>query len=379
MVTPFAQAPSIIALPNSYRITVIPGDGIGREIVPQMQRAVEATGVLVEWDQQEAGEYALAKYGHPLPEATLESLRANAVGIKGPTGTPIGKGYRSVNVAMRQLLDMYACVRPIKRYIGVSSPLRRVEGIDYVIVRENTEDLYAGIEFASGSAGALDLWAIIKGVTKNVISRDAAFAIKPITPAASKRVVEYAFRYAIDNGRTKVTAVTKANIMKLTDGLFLEQFRLVAAAYPGIEPEEMLVDNFNQQIVLNPQRFDVAVMPNLYGDILSDGAAATVGGLGIVPGANIGEHCALFEAVHGTAPDIAGQNKANPTAMLLSAAMMLRHIGKTNQGNALEEAVAMVLHERDVRTGDLLTSEERGNIQAATTTEFTDAVIARLK
>ncbi len=378
MVPTFAQAPSIIALPNSYRITVIPGDGIGREIVPQMQRAVEATGVRIEWDQQEAGEYALAKFGKPLPDATLESLRKNFVGIKGPTGTPIGKGYRSVNVAMRQILNMYACVRPIKRYIGVPSPLRRVEGIDYVIIRENTEDLYAGIEFASGSEDAKHLRAFINGNRVQPLDKDVAFAIKPITPAASKRIIEYACRHALENGRTKVTAVTKANIMKHTDGLFLEQFRHVLLSYPSLQPEEMLVDNFNQQIVLNPQRFDVAVMPNLYGDIMSDGAAATVGGLGMVPGANIGEECSLFEAVHGTAPDIAGQNKANPTAMFLSAAMMLRHMGKKNQGNALEEAVALVLHEREVRTGDLLTPEERGNVEPSTTTEFTDAVIARL-
>lgn len=377
MVSTFAQAPSIIALPNSYRITVIPGDGIGREIIPQMQRAVKATGVLVEWDQQEAGQYALEKFGKELPDATLESLRNNYVGIKGPTGTPIGGGHYSVNVRMRQALDMYACVRPIKRYIGVSSPLKRSEGIDYIIIRENTEDLYGGPEFASGSSDALHLRAMTKTSTKE-FDKDVAFSIKPTTRAACKRITEYAFRHAHDNQRTEVTAVTKANIMKCTDGMFLDVFRSVAQGYPHIVPREMLVDNFVLQAIMYPQQFSVVVTPNLYGDIISEAGAATVGGLGVVPGANIGEHCALFEAVHGTAPDIAGQNKANPTAMLLSAAMMLRHIGKVNQGDALENAVAEVLHGRSVRTGDLIPHDERGQVQAATTTEFTDAVIARL-
>ena len=335
-------------------VTLIPGDGIGKEIAPVLQSCVAATGAPIIWESYDAGESAVAQGLPPLPQELLESIRRNKVAIKGPTGTPIGtQGHRSVNVGMRRALDLFACVRPFTYYPGVPTRIKDPEGIDFTIIRENTEDLYAGIEFAVGEPSTESLIREITQRSGERVREDSAIAIKPISITGSDRIVRYAFDYAREHGKTRVTAVTKANIMKLTDGLVLERARAVARDYPEIQLEEMLVDNANMQITARPERFQVIVTPNLYGDILSDHAAAVVGGLGVAPGANIGDDYALFEAVHGTAPDIAGKGLANPTALLLSGAMMLRHLGYTREGDNLERAVADTLKEGTYVTGDI--------------------------
>jgi isocitrate dehydrogenase (NAD+) len=360
-------------LPTST-VTLIRGDGIGHEIMPILQQCVEATGAPIIWEPYDAGETSVAQGGKPLPDELLESIRKNKVAIKGPTGTPIGmKGHRSVNVALRQELDLYACVRPIKFYEGVPTRVKDPESIDFTIIRENTEDLYAGIEFAQGNWHTMELITQLSLQGPKMIAPDSALAIKPISVSGSDRIIRYAFEYAKKHSKTQVTAVTKANIMKFTDGLFLERAREVAKEYPSIKLEEMLVDNANMQLTTWPERFQVMVMPNLYGDILSDHAAGVVGGLGIAPGANIGEKYALFEAVHGTAPDIAGQGEANPTAILFSGAMMLEHMGYVNEGRYLQQAVATVLKEGKYTTGDLRSREQRK--YAASTTGMGNAVI----
>lgn len=313
-----------------YNITLIPGDGIGPEITEAMLMAVEATGVKINWEKAEAGADVIEKYGTPLPEATLESIRKNKVAIKGPLTTPIGTGFRSVNVALRKELDLYACLRPAKSIKGVKS---RFDNIDLVLVRENTEDLYAGIE--------------------RQVDADTAESIKRNTRGASERIVKYAFDYAVKEGRKKVTAVTKANICKLSDGLFLECARKVAENYPQIEYEERLVDNMCMQLVQKPELYDVLVLPNMYGDIVSDLAAGLIGGLGIAPGANIGADCALFEPVHGSAPKYKGQYKVNPTALILSASLMLKYIGEAKASESLYNAVAKVIEEGKTVTYDL--------------------------
>lgn len=313
-----------------HKVTLIQGDGIGPEIVAATLTVVEATGVKIAWEEAIAGEEALEKYGTPLPEETLASLQKNKVGLKGPLTTPIGSGYRSINVALRKALDLYANLRPAKSYPGVNSPYRE---IDLVVVRENTEDLYAGVE--------------------HMVGPDAAESIKIITRRASERIVRYAFEYARQHNRRKVTAVHKANILKLSDGLFLETARSVAVQYPEIEFEERIVDNMAMQLVQKPHLYDVMVMPNLYGDILSDLCAGLVGGLGVAPSANVGDTVALFEPVHGSAPKYRGEDKVNPTAMILTAALMLRYLGEEEAASRIERAVAEVLREGKTVTYDL--------------------------
>ena len=313
-----------------HKVTLIQGDGIGPEIVAATLTVMEATGVKIAWEEAIAGEEALEKYGTPLPEETLVSLQKNKVGLKGPLTTPIGSGYRSINVALRKALDLYVNLRPAKSYPGVNSPYRE---IDLVVVRENTEDLYAGVE--------------------HMVGPDAAESIKIITRRASERIVRYAFEYARQHNRRKVTAVHKANILKLSDGLFLETARSVAAQYPEIEFEERIVDNMAMQLVQKPHLYDVMVMPNLYGDILSDLCAGLVGGLGVAPSANIGDTVALFEPVHGSAPKYRGEDKVNPTAMILTAALMLRYLGEEEAASRIERAVAEVLREGKTVTYDL--------------------------
>jgi len=320
-------------------------------VIEAARRVVEATGVAVEWEVQDAGAEAMAKYHTPLPEHLLESIRRNRVALKGPLTTPIAEGHRSLNVAIRQALDLYANLRPAKWLPGVPSPF---EGVDLVVVRENTEDLYSGVEH-------------------EVIPNQAAEAIKIITRRASDRVVRFAFQYAQDHGRRKVTAVHKANILKLTDGLFLKVAREIAKDYPDIEFEDRLVDNMCMQLVHKPKLYDVLVMPNLYGDILSDLAAGLVGGLGMVPSANIGDHWAVFEPVHGSAPKYAGQDKVNPTAAILSAALMLRHLGEGEAAARIEKAVAMVIAQGKRVTYDL--KPEADHPTAVGASEFCKAVV----
>src|SRR6187431_2369108 len=333
----------------AHRVTLIPGDGIGPELAEATRRVLDATGIEFEWETVEAGEAVIAEHGTPLPDHVLESIRRNKVAIKGPITTPVGEGFRSVNVTLRQALDLYANLRPARSMKGVET---RYEDVDLIIVRENTEDLYAGVEHRVGP--------------------DAAESIKIITRAASQRIARYAFEYALRNGRRKVTAVHKANIMKLSDGLFLESCGQVAAEYAGrVEFEDRIVDNMCMQLVQKPELYDVLVLPNLYGDIVSDLAAGLVGGLGVAPGANIGERAAVFEPVHGSAPKYAGQNKANPTALILSGALMLRHLGETNAADAVERATREVIAEGQTVTYDL------GG--TAGTREFGAAVAARVR
>jgi isocitrate dehydrogenase (NAD+) len=332
----------------AHAVTLIPGDGIGPELAEATRRVLDATGIAFEWEVVEAGEATIATHGTPLPDGVIESIRRNKVALKGPITTPIGTGFRSVNVGLRQALNLYANVRPARSMVGVQS---RYEDVDLVIVRENTEDLYAGIE--------------------HMVGPDAAESIRIITRAASERIARYAFAYAVANGRRKVTAVHKANIMKLSDGLFLESCRTVAAGYAGqVEFEDRIVDNMCMQLVQKPEIYDVLVLPNLFGDIVSDLAAGLVGGLGVAPGANIGEDAAVFEPVHGSAPKYAGQNRANPTALILSGALMLRHLGYPEVGERVENAVRAVIAEGRTTTVDL------GG--TAGTREFADAVIERL-
>lgn len=352
------------------RVTLIPGDGIGPELAIAARRVVEATGAPIEWDVQEAGAEVMEKYGTPLPASVLESIRRNRVALKGPITTPIGTGFRSVNVALRQELDLYACVRPCKLYPGVRS---RYDQVDLVLIRENTEDLYAGVEFESGSPQAEQIrsWAPDK------IRPGAAISIKPISAAASRRIIRFAFEYALAHGRQKVTAVAKANIMKYTDGLFFRVGEEVAREYEGrVEYEERLVDNMCMQLVQKPEQYDVLVLPNLYGDILSDLAAGLVGGLGVAAGANIGDEMAVFEPTHGSAPKYKGLNKANPTALILSAVLMLRHLRYYTEADRLEKAVAAVIREGRFVTYDL--KERRDDPTAVGTQEMATAIIDKL-
>ncbi len=333
----------------AHTVTLIPGDGIGPELAEATRRVLDASGVEFEWETVDAGEAVIAQYGTPLPDHVLESIKRNKVAIKGPITTPVGEGFRSVNVMLRQVLGLYANVRPARSIKGLET---RYEDVDLVIVRENTEDLYAGIE--------------------HLVGRDAAESIKIITREASERIARFAFEYAVANGRHKVTAVHKANIMKLSDGLFLESCRTVAAEYDGrIEFEDRIVDNMCMQLVQKPELYDVLVLPNLYGDIVSDLCAGLVGGLGVAPGANIGPDSAVFEPVHGSAPKYAGLDKANPTAMILSGALMLRHLGYPTEATRLEDAV------RDVIAEGVSTTYDLGG--TAGTAAFGDAIVARLQ
>ena len=357
------------------RVTFIPGDGIGPEVAWAARHCLDATGVRFHWEEQLAGEGALKQFNTPLPPQTLESVRKNRVAIKGPITTPIGTGFRSVNVALRRELNLFACVRPCRTFAGVRAPF---QSVDLVIVRENTEDLYAGIEFAAGELATTQLIMQLTTLSKQPIQPDAAISIKPISTTASERIVRFAFDYALGHGRKKVTAVHKANIMKFTDGLFMETARRVAKAYDGcVAFEDRLVDATCMQLVLKPKEFDVLVLPNLYGDILSDLCAGLVGGLGVAPGANIGDGVAVFEAVHGSAPKYAGLNKVNPTAMILSGVMLLRHIGEADAADRLETAVESILREGRSVTYDLKT--ERNDPTAVGTKEMADAIIARMR
>ncbi len=357
-----------------HRVTLIPGDGVGPEVSEATRRVLEATGVQFDWDVQNAGLAVMDKYGTPMPEHVLESIRRNKVAIKGPLTTPIGKGIRSVNVALRKELDLYALVRPCKSYPGVRS---RYDNIDLIIVRENTEDIYAGIEFQEGKPETEQMIKEISAATGKPIRPDSGLSIKPISVTASARIVNFAFNYARSHGRRKLTAVHKANIMKFTDGLFLQVAQEIAKEHPDIQFNDRIVDNMSMQLVQNPKEYDVIVMPNLYGDILSDLAAGLVGGLGLAPGANLGDEIALFEATHGSAPKYAGTNKINPMAMMLSGVMMLRHLGETYAANMLEGAIAETIREgRDV-TYDM--KAERNDPSAVGTSQVTHAVVARLE
>ncbi|MSQ12059.1 MAG: isocitrate/isopropylmalate dehydrogenase family protein [Dehalococcoidia bacterium] len=359
----------------AYRVTLIRGDGTGPDVVDATVRVLEATGVKFEWDPQPAGEDIMAQYGTPLPQQTLDSLRKTRVGLKGPLTTPIGTGFRSINVAIRKELDLYACLRPCKSFEGVRSLYRN---INIVVVRENTEDLYAGVEFQVGSTGAKDLTSLIRREGMNVLDAEhAGFSIKSISELGTRRIVKFAFDYARQYKRKKVTAVTKANIMKFTDGYFYEIARGVAKQYPDIQYDEFLVDATCMRLVMRPEEFDVLVLPNLYGDILSDLCAGLTGGLGIAPGANIGEHCAVFEAVHGSAPRYRGQNKVNPTAMILSGVLMLRHLGETKAADIAERAVVEVVKEGTHVTYDF--KPRRDDPTAVGTKEMAEAIAKKVE
>ncbi len=359
---------------KKYNITLIPGDGIGPEVSSSAKACVEATGINVEWDEVLAGSDALEQKKSLLPQETLASIRKNKVALKGPLVTPIGEGFRSVNVAIRQALDLFACVRPAKTYEGVRSLYKN---IDLVIVRENSEDLYAGIEFESGKPQTLELIDQIEKSTNKKIRRDSGISIKPISEFASKRIVKYAFDYALKNSRKKVTVVHKANIMKFTDGLFLKTAREVAKEYDGkIIFEEAIVDNMSMQLVQRPHDYDVLVLPNLYGDVISDLCAGLVGGLGIAPGANIGDGIAVFEAVHGSAPKYKGLNKVNPTAMILSAVLMLRYLGESQAADKIEKAVQEVIREGKFVTYDL--KPNRLDPTSVGTKEMTKAIVDKI-
>ena len=356
-----------------HKITLIPGDGTGPEISEATRRVIEATGVPIQWDVQDAGVDVYEKEGTPLPQRVIDSIRKNKVAIKGPVTTPVGTGFRSVNVTLRQVLDLYCCLRPSRIFKGVRT---RFENVDLVIVRENTEDLYAGIEFEKDSEGAKNIIELIHSLTGKVIRLDSGISIKPISVFGTERIVRFAFEYARKNRRKKVTAVHKANIMKYSDGLFLETARSVAQNYPDIEFEDRIVDNMCMQLVQKPELYDVMVLPNLYGDIISDLAAGLIGGLGVAPGANLGEECAVFEPVHGSAPKYKGLNKVNPLAMILSGVMMLRHLGEFEAAEKLESAVAAVIEEGKDVTYDLKPTPN--DPTAATTSQFADAIIERL-
>ncbi len=358
----------------AHRVTLIPGDGTGPELTEATRRVLEATGVDFDWDVRQAGVDVMDEAGTPLPDETLDSVKRNGVALKGPITTPIGTGFRSVNVALRHELELYACLRPCKTYAGVRS---RYEDVDLVIVRENTEDLYAGIEYEAGSDAAVRVIETLNALQARQISSGSGISVKPISRAASERIVRFAFEYARANGRRQVAGVTKANIMKFTDGLFLEVYREVAAGYPDIESREVLVDALTMQLVQRPEEFDVLVLPNLYGDIISDLTAGLVGGLGVAPGANIGDDAAVFEATHGSAPKYKGQNKVNPTAMILSGKLMLEHLGERDAARRLEAAVAAVIAAGERVTYDL--KPTRDDPRAVGTSEYADAIIESLE
>jgi isocitrate dehydrogenase (NAD+) len=362
---------------TTHRVTLIPGDGTGPEIADATRRVLEGTGVVFDWDVQHAGTDVMDEYGTPLPDHVLESIRDTKVAIKGPITTPVGTGFRSVNVALRKELDLYMCLRPCKSYPGVRS---RYENIDLVVVRENHEDLYAGIEFEQGSSEARKLIDLLADLGTRRIREDSGISIKPISVTGSQRIVRGAFDYAIKNGRKKVTAVHKANIMKFSDGLFLQTAREVAEkeyADSGVEFEDRIVDNMCMQLVQKPELYDVLVLPNLYGDIISDLGAGLIGGLGVAPGGNIGDEVAVFEPTHGSAPKYAGQNKVNPMAMMLSGVLMLRHLGEFGAADRLEKALAAVISEGKYVTYDMKPS--RDDPTAVGTSEVADAVIEKMQ
>jgi len=354
----------------AHKVTLIEGDGVGPELAAVARKVISATGASIEWEVIQAGESTLASHGTPLPPHVLDSIRRNRVGLKAPVTTPVGKGYRSVNVALRQELGLFACLRPCKTYPGVRS---RYDNVDIVVCRENTEDLYAGIEFKKGEPQTLELIETITRLGGKKIRPDSGISIKPISVQGSRRIVKFAFDYARKHGRKKVTAVHKANIMKFSDGLFLEVAREVAAENSDIAFEDVIVDNLSMQLVQRPEAYDVLVLPNLYGDIISDLCAGLVGGLGVAPGGNIGEGIAVFEATHGSAPKYKGLNRVNPTALILSGMMMLRHLQEREAAEKLERAVGAVIAEGKDVTYDM--KADRGDPTAVGTREMGDAII----
>jgi len=376
-------------VPAKHTVTLIDGDGVGPEIVEVARKCIDATGVAIEWEVQHAGAEVAEKVGTPMPDEVIDSIRRNGVALKAPVTTPVGKGFRSVNVHLRQTLDLFACVRPCKSYKGVRS---RYDDIDIVCIRENTEDLYAGVEFEQGTDEAAEIIAACERLQPKPVRHDSGISIKPISIEGSRRIVQFAFDYARRFGRRKVTAVHKANIMKYSDGLFLKVARQVAeengvrvthhseahVTYEGgeVEFEDRIVDNMCMQLVQKPELYDVLVLPNLYGDIVSDLCAGLVGGLGVAPGANIGEKAAVFEATHGSAPKYKGLNKVNPTALILSGVLMLRHLGETEAADRLERAVADVIAEGKDVTYDL--KPRRDDPTAVGTREMGEAVIRKL-
>jgi len=364
----------------AHEVTLITGDGVGPELAAAAQKCVDATGVDINWDEQEAGIDVMERTGTPLPDAVMASIRRTRCALKAPITTPVGTGFRSINVHLRQELGLFACIRPCKYYPGVRSFFSQVP-VDLVIVRENTEDLYAGIEFEQGQAVTGELIDHINKIStdKRIKSgRDeTGISIKPISISGTERIVRCAFEYARDNGRKKVTTVHKANIMKYTDGLYLEHSRKVAEEFPEIEFEDRIVDNMCMQLAQKPELYDVIVLPNLYGDILSDLAAGLVGGLGMAPGLNVGPNGAVFEATHGSAPKYKGQNKVNPTALILSGMLMLRHLKEKEAADRLEAAVAAVVAEGKDVTYDM--KPNRDDPTAVGTSEMADAICAKLK
>jgi len=356
-----------------HTITLIPGDGIGPEITDATVKVVEATGVDIEWDIVYAGAEVYEKEGNVLPQKVIDSLKANRVGIKGPITTPVGTGFRSVNVAMRKLFNLYACVRPCKSYKGVKS---KYSDIDLVIIRENTEDLYAGIEFEFNKGETKDLINFVKEKKDFTIRKDSGISLKPISVNGSENIIRFAFEYARKNNRKKVTGIHKANIMKYSDGIFLDVFKKIASEYNDIESEDRIVDNMCMQLVQKPELYDVLVLPNLYGDIISDLAAGLVGGLGVAPGGNIGNDIALFEPTHGSAPKYKGLNKVNPTAMMFSAVLMLNYIGESSCADLLETAIAQNISEGKYVTYDM--KPTRDDPTAVGTKEVADAIVKKI-
>jgi len=355
-------------------VTLIKGDGTGPELAEAAKRCIDATGAQINWDIADAGIDAMEQFGTPLPEATIESIKKNKVALKAPITTPVGTGFRSINVHLRQLFDLYACLRPCKSYKGIRS---KYDNIDLVVVRENTEDLYAGIEFEKGKDDTAELRDWLNKHSKRQIGPNAGISIKPISVEGTQRIVKYAFDYAVRMGRKKVTSVHKANIMKFSDGLWLEVSRQVAKDYPNIEFEDRIVDNMCMQLVQKPELYDVIVLPNLYGDILSDLCAGLIGGLGMAPGANIGQDISVFEATHGSAPKYKGQNKVNPTALILSGMLMLRHLNMLKEADKLEKAVASVIKQGKDVTYDM--KPDRNDPTAVGTIEMADAIIKKIK
>lgn len=358
----------------AHRVTLIPGDGTGPELAEAACRVLESTGVGFEWETHQAGASVLDEYGTPLPGHVLESIRTNKVALKGPITTPVGTGFRSVNVALRKELDLFACLRPCKTYPGVRS---LYTGVDLVVVRENHEDLYAGIEYEKGSEQARRLIEFVYQSVHRRIRPDSGISIKPLSVFGTQRIVRFGFEFAAANGRKKVTAVHKSNIMKYSDGLFLETAREVASEFPNIEFEDRIVDNCCMQLVARPDEYDVLVTPNLYGDIISDLAAGLVGGLGVAPGANLGEKAAVFEPTHGSAPKYTGQNKVNPMAMILSGMLMLRHLGEKEAADRVDAAVAQVIREGKSVTYDM--KPQRDDPSAVGTSQVADAVIEAIQ
>jgi len=354
-------------------VTLVTGDGIGPEIAEATRRCIDATGADIKWDIAEAGVDVMEREGTPLPEATVKAIERDGVALKAPITTPVGTGFRSINVHLRQSFELYACLRPCKSYKGVRS---RYSDINLVVVRENTEDLYAGIEFEKGQDETLELIDWLNKHNQRIIGADAGISIKPISVAGTTRIVRFAFDYARKMGRKKVTSVHKANIMKYSDGLWLDVSREVAKDYPDIEFEDRIVDNMCMQLIQKPELYDVIVLPNLYGDIISDLCAGLVGGLGVAPGANIGAKAAVFEATHGSAPKYKGLNKVNPTALILSGVLMLRHLGKVAEADKLENAVAAVIAEGKDVTYDM--KPDRDDPTAVGTSEMADAIIAKI-